>query len=110
MVTGVATPPAAFTRMIGPALLPNTMTPSAFQAPPVAAPGESQIICGGPPAMSFFLSLPLEAYTANRLSKDQNGGGVIAPPSEPSRALISSESRERSHMRETFSGPGAGNA
>src|SRR5215467_4334999 len=84
-------------------------TLSRFQLPPCSLLA-SQMICGGPPAMSFFLSLPPAEYTMNLLSKDQNGGAEMGPTSEPSSGLTSSELSDRIHIRPTPSGPTEGKA
>src|SRR5262245_2745752 len=64
-------PPAATTRWIAPAD-EKMITPSLFQLPPATGGGVSQIVCGGPPATSAFLSLRSSKKPIDRLSGDQN--------------------------------------
>ena len=55
---------------------------------PSAPFGASQIVCGGPPAMSTFFSLPPAKNARNRLSGDQNGRST---PSVPGSGRASSD-------------------
>ena len=99
-------PPVAATRHSGSAARPsNRITPSGLQLP--SAPyGASQIVCGGPPAISTFFSLPPAMNPRKRLSGDQNGRMT---PSVPASGRASSESSGRIQIRRLPS-PSAANA
>ena len=104
--TGCGLPPAAGTRHNGSAERPsNRITPSELQLP--SAPfGASQIVVGGPPAMSTFFSTPPDMNPRKRLSGDQNGRST---PSVPGNARASSASSARTQMSRLPS-PSAANA
>ena len=93
----------------------KTITPSLFHVPPETEAGTSQIVWGGPPEMSSFLSCPganapgVDENAMYRLSGDQKtGGGSALPLSVPASGRTSTESSARSHMRVTPSVPAAG--
>src|SRR5262245_16878865 len=86
-ISWVGTPSAANTRL-SPEGVPNTITPSGFQAPPKLR-GASQMVCAGPPPTEIFFSLPPPENPIYRLSGDQNG---YAAPSVPPIGWAWSES------------------
>src|SRR4029079_16152951 len=55
------------------------MTPSGLQVPSTPV-GASQILVGGPPVTSIFISFPSATNPRNRLSGDQNGRRVRSVP------------------------------
>src|SRR5258708_30935562 len=70
------------------------MSPSLFHVPP--RPSEaSQMVNGGPPEDSIFLSLPPAKNAMKRLSGDQKG---YVAPSVPAKGCACEESRGRIHM------------
>jgi hypothetical protein len=86
-VIGVASPPLAETRAIGPWLLEaNTITPLVDHAPPRAS-GASHKTTGEPESMAILRSLPDEKKPTVRLSGDQNGSDPLSVPGS-TRALI----------------------
>src|SRR5215831_7775191 len=85
VVRGSGTPPDADTRQSGP-IVPNRMTPSAFQVPPLAD-GASQIVAAGPPAASTRLSFALAKKPTCLLSGDQKGN--VASSVEGSGCAVS---------------------
>ena len=91
--TRADTPPSAGTRCRPPALMPKTMVPSRFQAPP-APPNASHKLCAGPPATAIFFSLSSVKKPMKRLSGDQKGKCAL---SVPGRRCDSSASSARSH-------------
>ncbi len=71
------------------------MTPSELQDP--SAPvGASQMVCGGPPAMSTFFSFPAAMNATKRLSGDQNGRNAPSVPGS-GRASIDIERADPDH-------------
>src|SRR5262252_8543285 len=71
------------------------ITPSRFQVPPRFA-GASQIVWGGPPEASIFLSFPSAKKPMKRLSGDQNGKEGF---SVPGSGCMRSESSDRIQRR-----------
>src|SRR6476661_1417606 len=106
VVSGEAAPPAADTRHVPPPKLPKMMTPSRFHEPPVMKPLLiSQIVCGGPPDTSTFISLfsaSPPGNATNRLSGDHvmDGEGPVS-----ARRRDSPDSNERTHMLPAPSAP-----
>src|SRR6266496_1012674 len=106
-VTGEAAPPRADTRHVPPPKLPKMMTPSRFHDPPVMMPLISQIVCGGPPDASTFISLfsaSPPGNATNRLSGDHvmDGEGRVS-----ARRRDATESNDRTHTLPARSAPTA---
>src|ERR1700677_4111610 len=109
VVRGDADPPFAETRVMPPGDCPKMITPSWFHEPPTATPDKSQRVSAFPPKIPIFLSLLPASNAMYRLSGDQEKGGSFVD-SEPAMGRASSESMERTQMRNTPSGPTAKNA
>src|ERR1700730_15242269 len=75
--------------------------PSRFQVPP-RLPGASQMVWGGPPEASIFLSFPSAKKPMKRLSGDQKGKEAF---SVSGRGCIESESNGRIQRRFLPAGP-----
>src|SRR6478672_1123293 len=81
------------------------ITPLLLQEPPPSDPfGRSQIVWGGPPETSIFLSLSCDANARKRPSEDQN---TLVAPSVPGKGRASRESRLRTHTSTRPSAPAA---
>src|SRR5207248_11513330 len=92
VVAGRGLPPDAGTCCRGPAFGENKIIPATLQLPP-RNEVVSQMIPGGPPAMSTRLSLPCAKKATERLSGDQKG---YRAPSVPASSLPERESNGRS--------------
>ena len=104
-VTEAAAPPPAGTLdnpLSGPGA--KTMRPSRFHVPPRAPRRRSQISWATPPASVILFSLPRAKKAMERPSGDQKGR---VPPSLPSIARVSTESKRRTH---SFREPSANSA
>ena len=85
-MTGEGAPPASETRHRPVSAVPKRITPSRFHAPArsialIAGPGRtgrSHTVCGGPPEISTFFSLPCNENPRKRLSGDQKLAFTIA--------------------------------
>src|SRR5205814_1453842 len=73
VVSGVTTPPPWCTLKRPVVGVLKIIVPSRFQEAPIIVFGSSQIVCGGPPEASTFLSFPCTRNPMERLSGDQNG-------------------------------------
>src|SRR5437660_12816004 len=110
-VTAAAVPPAEETRIIGPVLPPKRIVPDSCQDPPsITTGGASHNVCGGPPSILTFFTLPALWNARNLLSGDQKSVTVDDEPSPPAIARDSSDSNERIQTRTMPSAPVAGNA
>src|SRR5690349_15234087 len=109
VVTVVAAPPVALTRIKGPvASGANRMIPSAFHVPPPHTarvtqtncpsrlPGNGTSVWGAPPARSSRLMALSAKNATERLSGDQNG---YHAPSVPVRGCAVVDARERNQRR-----------
>ena len=96
-VIGVGVPPAADTRRRpGPRLGAKTITPSLFHVPPETEAGTSQIVWGGPPEMSSFLSWPGRERAWRRRERDEPA--VRRPEDRRRQRVAALGTGERSHL------------
>src|SRR5260370_34164864 len=78
--------------------VPKMIVPSRFHDPPRGTAVRSQMVWGGPPETSIFLSFIAAPYATNRLSGDQKSVTETAG-SESGRGWALRESSVRSQQR-----------